>query len=299
MSSVRDILSGIGYDLRDLGRSYRAKPLYRESGNNTSLVINKETGEWHDFSTNQHGDLSSLIKLTLRLPDGTEMGKYMDGFTPVPASECVRLEQPKIFSKELLVKLQKDYSYWEGRGVSRQTLELFQGGVVSTGKMANRFVFPIFDDKQDIVGFSGRDLLPNSDYRPKWKHIGSKSRWCYPLIFNKEIILRERKVVIVESIGDLLALWDSSIKNVIVSFGTELSSAIISTFIKFDMDEIILAFNNEPDNNRIGNNAAEDAREQLLQHFDERQIKIGLPTKKDFGAMNYEEIALWKKHQLG
>ena len=56
------------------------------------------------------------------------------------------------------------HEYWVGRGISEQTLTHFEGGVVYEGKMKNRYVFPIFDYKKNLVGVSGRDLVndPNS-----------------------------------------------------------------------------------------------------------------------------------------
>ena len=44
MEDIRDILTDLGYSLRDYGKEYRAKPLYRESDNDTILTIEKSTG---------------------------------------------------------------------------------------------------------------------------------------------------------------------------------------------------------------------------------------------------------------
>lgn len=292
MNSIYDVLTNIGYDLKDFGKSFRAKPLYRDSNNNTSLIIDKETGKWHDFGTNQGGDLNQLVKVTLKIHTEEDLNKVLGGFTPTTAPKIIKLEQAKTYSKELLFKLRKDYSYWTKRGVSPSTLEPFEGGVADNGKMANRFVFPIFNSKDEIVGFSGRSLSQNPEI--KWKHLGAKGGWVYPLKINKDILFQEKKVILIESIGDLLSLWEAGIKNAIVCFGVEVSSSVISFLIKLDPSEIILAFNNEPDNNEIGNRAAQKAKDKLSSHFDEQQIKIALPTKKDFGEMNYEEIKLWK-----
>lgn len=292
MSSVHDILTSLGYDLRDFGKSFRAKPIYRDSNNSTALIIDKETGRWHDFSTSQGGDIKQLIKLTLKTPSEDDLIKYLNGFTPSAVTNNVKIEQQKTFSKDLLIKLRKDHTYWEKRGISKDTLDLFQGGVADNGKMANRYVFPIFNSKDDIVGFAGRDLTGRSEI--KWKLIGSKMNWNYPLKLNKDLIMKSREVIIVESIGDLLSLWEAGIKNVIVAFGVELNSSLTPFLIKIDAQKIFLSFNNEIDNDSIGNKAAEKAKSKLINHFDEKQIQIALPTKKDFGEMTYEEIKLWK-----
>lgn len=292
MNSIYDILTSIGYDLRDFGKSYRTKPLYRDSNNNTSLVIDKDTGKWHDFSLNQGGDLKQLIKITLNTTSEEEISKYLSGYAPTPIAQTIKIEQNKTYSKDLLIKLKKDYDYWIGRGVSKSTLEVFQGGIADNGKMANRFVFPIFNEKDEIVGFSGRALSANPQI--KWKHIGAKSNWIYPIKLNKDALFKEKSAILVESIGDMLSLWEAGIQNVIVCFGVEVSSSIISFLIKTDVKKIFISFNNEPDNDGIGNKAAQKAKDKLSNYFDEAQLQIALPTKKDFGEMNYEEIKLWK-----
>ena len=167
---------------------------------------------------------------------------------------------------------------------------------VSSGKMKDRYVFPIFNSKNKIVGFSGRDLMNyENSHRPKWKHIGSKSTWVYPAFLNADILLKNKKIIIVESIGDLLALWDAGIKYVIVSFGLDASSRLLNFLLKIDPNEVILSFNNDEANNSAGNKAADKTFNKLKKYFDPKQIKIILPDKKDFGEMNKKEIINWQK----
>jgi len=206
------------------------------------------------------------------------------------------ISEQKIFDENLLDKIGKDQSYWINRGVSEKTLKQFKGGIVRSGKMKDRYVFPIFNSKNKIVGFSGRDLMNyKNSHRPKWKHIGSKSTWVYPAFLNSDLIIKNKKIIIVESIGDLLALWDAEIKNVIVSFGLDISSQLLNFFLKIDPNEVILSFNNDEANNSAGNKAADKAFNKLNKYFDSKQIKIILPDKKDFGEMSKEEIINWQK----
>ena len=100
-------------------------------------------------------------------------------------------------------------------------------------------------------------------------------------------------MIVVESIGDMLSLWDAGYKNVLVSFGLDLSFALINSIIKYDIDKIVLAFNN--DENLAGNNASQKCYKKLLKFFDEEQVQVCLPTKNDFGEMTDGEIKLWAK----
>jgi DNA primase len=211
-----------------------------------------------------------------------------------------RIERPQInrarvLSSDFLSDLKADNSFWNARGISDETLEVFGGGVCTGGRMSYRYIFPIFNRKFKLVGVSGRDILNRNSKRPKWKHIGDKYDWLYPSLLNKGIILSKKRVFLVESIGDMLALWDAGIKNVLVLFGLNVSSSMISLLLQLDPREVILSLNNDSNKNFAGNHAAQKASSKLLKHFDKNQVKIVFPSKNDFGDMSKEEIAHWEK----
>ena len=56
-----------------------------------------------------------------------------------------------------------------------------------------------------------------------------------------------------------------------------------------------VSFNNDSENNNVGNLAADKAKNKLLKYFDKQQVSVNLPRKNDFGDMSVEEILLWKK----
>lgn len=291
--SVRKILQDIGYVLTDNGREFRAKPLYRDSDNDNVLRIWKNSGQWVDFKENKSGSLEELIRLTLKLKTIDEAKQWIGSKGIVSNAE--EIEKPKAltsqvqyFDKSLLLKLAKNDDYWNNRGISSSTLAPFCGGLASTGKMYNRYTFPIFDNKDNIIGFSGRDVAPFSlEGRPKWKHIGDKKEWVYPLKVNLQDIRIRKKVILVESIGDMLALRENGISNSVVTFGLNISAKIIYSLIALNPDKIIVAFNNDSDNNGAGNEAAVVAKNKLLNYFDKSQVSINLPLgAKDFGDLN-------------
>ena len=307
---IRDILTEIGYNLSDQGKYFRAKPLYRDSGSSTVLSIRKSDGIWKDFKADIGGTLEDLIRLTLRLKSKEDTTKWLINKGVNPDFETRKVEpkvnQTKIFKKELLYKLLPDNSYWNNRVVSNDTLKEFKGGVsipssTHSGKMAHRYVFPIFNHKNQIIGFAGRDLKPEQRqdakfYRPKWKLIGDKSKWRFPLIVNHDFIRNSKQAILVESIGDMLSLWEHGIKNCIVTFGVSLSPDTMSLLTRLDPDKVFIAFNNDSGNNDAGNKAAYTARKKLLQFFDEDQITIKLPQgHNDFNEMHLKEPSLIKK----
>ena len=62
--------------------------------------------------------------------------------------------------------------------------------------------------------------------------------------------------------------------------------------MRLNCKKVIISFNN--DENLRGNEAAEKTRNQLLNFFDDNQVKIALPSRNDFGEMSEKEILNWK-----
>ena len=299
MTDILIVLHKIGYtDLKESGETWRTRPLYRDSDNPTVLCIKKTTGQWFDHAERTGGSLAQLVQRTLNLPSLGDVKTYM-GDLPVYADtrEAVELTDTKRFEKHLLQKLSKDNTYWNQRGVSDATLEKFRGGLaVTNGRLRGRYVFPIFDDKDEIIGFSGR-LTFQSGTMPKWKHLGQKKNFIFP-IQSTEHIMSSKTAIIIESIGDCLKMIECGINNTIVSFGVSLSPKIIQHLLKLDVGRIIIALNNDEDNGFVGNEASEEYKEELKKYFDEDKITIALPTAKDFGEMSCEDIQKWKEKHL-
>ena len=298
MMNVKDILLDLGYsNIVEGPRDYRMRPIYRESDNNTVLSVKKDTGRFIDFSKGISGSIEDLIKLSLNLKNVEDVKKWVSQRNiSIDKKEVERptINTQKTFDREMLLKLKKDHSYWINRGIPEDVVFQFEGGVASSGKMAGRYVFPIFNKYDQIVGFSGRDILGRSEV-PKWKHIGNKSFWCFPAKLTLKAIKSKKEVFIVESIGDALALYNAGIDNFIVSFGLEISTAIINFLLKVDVSKIRICFNDDSENNSAGNEASEKAYNKLTKFFDRNQVVINLPSKNDFGEMTTEEITEWKR----
>jgi hypothetical protein len=298
---VKEILQNIGYtNITEDSKNFRMKPLYRDSSSNTVLSVRKDTGSFIDFSKNITGNLQTLVKLSLDFKSEGDALKWLkdntDGISSTTKNPKPTIRENKIFSKSSLEKMMPHHDYWINRGVSEKTLTEFKGGVVYEGKMKNRYVFPIFDYKENLVGVSGRDLVnDSSSKRPKWKHIGDKSQWKYPMQVNNKTLRDSKEVIVVESIGDMLSLWESGVKNTAVAFGLQIGLGLLNYFLRIDAQKITLAFNNDESQNSAGNEAAKKNLNRLSRYFDPSQIKISLPEKGDFGEMTPEEITEWKE----
>lgn len=299
MGDIKHIMMNLGFsNITELAKEYRALPVYRDSGNSTIMSVKKDTGYFVDYGRNISGPLEKLVQLCLEC-SREDAKKWLESEQGFVVTRRPVFDTPdkvyKTLSANTFDEVILDHSYWVGRGINENTMKVFEGGIFEKGRMKNRYTFPIFDVDKKLVGVSGRYIHPiKKDSKiPKWKHIGEKSKWQYPAYFNGHLIEEKSCAIIVESIGDMLALWDAGVKNVIVNFGLNVSFAIINTLIKHDVEKIILALNN--DENLAGNQAAEKAHKKLLKFFDRDQIQICFPTKNDFGEMQKGEIQEWEK----
>ena len=299
MTGIKEIMINLGFgNITELAKEYRAQPIYRDSDNNTVLSVKKDTGYFVDYARGISGPLEKLVQLCLKCSQ-EDAKKWLESEQGFVVQQRHVFELPektyKTLSQNAFDEIIEDHSYWVQRGIKENVIKIFQGGVFEKGRMKNRYTFPIFDDTKKLIGVSGRYIYPIKENSkiPKWKHIGEKSKWQYPTYFNEKIIKEKSSAIIVESIGDMLSLWNGGIKNVLVSFGLEISFSLVNVLIKHDVDSIILAFNN--DKNLAGNKACEKAYKKLLKFFDRNQLQINLPTKNDFGDMTPTEIKKWVK----
>ena len=89
---VREILENIGYtNIKEDAKTYRMKPLYRDSSSDTVLSVMKDTGSFIDFSKNISGSLKDLIKMSLDFKTEDEaiqwLEKNTDGLVLKPKQE--------------------------------------------------------------------------------------------------------------------------------------------------------------------------------------------------------------------
>lgn len=295
MSDIKQILNNIGYDnLREDGKFWRTKPLYRESKNPTSLRIAKDTGFFQDFSANVSGNLEHLIAITLNIPN-TKAREYTLNVDKAPIADYREKIQ---FDSEVKewdgLTLVANYNFYQNRGISKETQELFESKLCLSGKFNRRQVFPI-RVKGKLLGITGRAVIENP---LKWKKLGMTSKWVYPLHLTEEHIKKTRQLILIESIGDGMALWEAYVNNFLILFGVKLSPKVKAEIVRLNPKEIIIATNNDRDSSGAGNKAATQIKKELSAFFSEDNIKIILPKKNDFGSQDLGENLEWAQKNL-
>ena len=300
---IRESLIKLGFNLSDRGAYWQTNAVFRSGDNKTAIQIYKDTGVWKDYVQDTcFFPFKKLIEATLGTNDPAQVNSFLGkkssfDFHNVKSAPPPKINLEEVYDSEILERLLPHYEFYNKKGISTENILPLKGGLATTGQLNQRFVFPIFNQHGKIHGFSGRDMK-GGENRPKWKHIGKKKNWIYPLYTDaesKKAIEDSGSVIIVESIGDMLALRESGIFNCLVCFGLSLSSKLMCALVSLNPNSIILALNNDLDS---GENRGETASFKnylnLLSFFDKEKIRICLPTRNDFGEMSESEILKWK-----
>ena len=308
--ALRGILTNLGYTLLDCGNHWRTNALFRNGDNPTAIQIYKNTGVWIDYThgNNKSRPFEALLKLTLK-DDPKRLDEIVKGLSSQEVEDYQQkelIQMEKIYPESSLERLFPNYHFYNNKKISEETQKFFKTGLSGAGQMYRRMVFPIYNEHGQIVGFSGRSVDDNS--YAKWKHIGRKKKWIYPSYLPADetvdqIITDCESVYVVESIGDLMALFDQGIKNVLCIFGTSISSHVINYLCSKDLKKIYISTNNDFDSSKNnGLIGAFQSYMRLSDYFNLSQLEIRLPPKpyNDFGKAHEDGYNLqdWKSKTL-
>jgi hypothetical protein len=302
-NNIYEALVELGFNLSDRGLYWQTSAVWRNGDNPTAIQIYKDSGVWRDFVEDEkHQPFFRLVSKVL----GTKDKKQIEKYVSIDKTELnfleerdnrVKIKMDQVYNKSDLKKLLPHHKFYLDKKISLDTLRLYQGGYATAAKMNGRYTFPIFQPKvaENIIGYTGRALrYRKGSSLPKWKHIGQRRNWLYPLYlptpdgyaFRDEIV-KKGEVVIVESVGDSLALTENKMLNHLVTFGLGVSSKQICELVALNPSQIIIALNNDSEKEKnIGLESAIKDFIKLSDFFDLSKLRIKLPPSNDLSDMH-------------
>ena len=155
-----------------------------------------------------------------------------------------------------------------------------------------RIVFPICDVMGNVLGFTGRVLDPKQE--PKYLNtpetiIFHKGRILYNLERARGEIKLQKATVVVEGQMDVIASWQTGVKNVVATSGTALTTDHLLTLYRYTPN-IIFAF----DSDTAGLATAKKAYEMAIeQGMNVKMVELG--EYKDPGEMIAADPVVWQK----
>ena len=302
-TDIQDALTELGFKLSDRGAYWQTSAVWRNGDNPTAIQVYKDSGVWRDFVEDiGHQPFSRLIGKVLGTTNEKQIQKYVRtdklelNFLD-ERDNRVKIKMDQVYDTADLKKLLPHHKFYLDKKISLETLRMYQGGYATAAKMNGRYTFPIFQARvpNNIIGFTGRALRykPECTF-PKWKHIGQRRNWLYPLYLPtsdgymfRDAVKKKEEIIIVESVGDSLALTENKIFNHLVTFGLGISSKQICELVALNPSRIVIAFNN--DNNKPVNVGLESSIKdfiKLMDFFDVSKLSIKLPTENDFSDMH-------------
>ena len=185
-----------------------------------------------------------------------------------------------------------DDRYWlqdKARG-RFSTAQLIAAGIIrprdggqghSTMDLADRLVFPVFDEKGRVVAFGGRVLPGRNDqnrgkYWNSWESsIFQKRRTTFAFDKARETIRRQKVAIVVEGYMDCIACHQAGVTSAIATLGTALTEDHVR-FLRRFAERVVLVY----DSDDAGQRAAERSISQFLaQDLDLRILNV--PSGKD------------------
>ena len=141
----------------------------------------------------------------------------------------------------------------------------------------NRIMFPIFNEKEEVIGFGGRSI---DGKEPKYLNskeslIFKKKYALYGINVAKNYIMKNDEVILVEGYMDTIACHKIGIKNVIGTLGTAITEEHAKEIKKYT-NNVVLAL----DNDEAGIKATKMAIFTLLK-FDLKLTILIITEKKD------------------
>ncbi len=291
---TQELLDRLGYPIFQRGDTCLTSTIYRGGDNPQGLYINPD-GSCYDLVQSR---AFNVVEFVMRVLDcnfkaAEAFIKSSESADEVEKKEIIKV--PKKFDPSDIQNLTPSYKFYLDRGIRRSVLEEFGCGLAHSGRFYGRIVFPITSRKATI-GAAGRDVMGREI--AKWKICGQKKLFVYPKA-SLPYVIQTRKVILVESIGDCLSLWNAEIKNVLVTFGTALSDELLKTIVGHNPKKIFIALNNDLGKEKnAGQEGAKKIRKKLETFFSKESIIDAPPESGDFGDGTVEENRRWaQKYQ--
>ena len=143
-------------------------------------------------------------------------------------------------------------------------------------KFRGRIMFPIRDERGDLVGFGGRIL---GDGHPKYINssetpLYNKSRVLYGINRAKDKMMKDRHAVLVEGYLDVIACHRAGVTEAVASCGTALADGQVKLMKRF-ADKVTILYD--------GDSAGQKAAERAIELFREADFpcKVALLPKGD------------------
>ena len=207
----------IKYDIKEDKKYVSKKNLYQ--------ITNYAAGFYSYYLTNSLPGKAALDYLKNREIDMDLINTFKIGLAPS--------------SKDLLYKTLIDQGYTDS--------DIFKSGMAVGGDYThdtfiNRIMFPITDEENNVIGFSGRIYYEanESKYFNSFENeIFKKGEVIYNLFNALDSIRKNKRIIIMEGFMDVIAAYKAGLKECVCLMGTAITASHIEKLKKYNCDIIM------------------------------------------------------------
>jgi DNA primase len=187
--------------------------------------INRLASEYYHYVLTKHSaGKKALEYVTKRIKNDSVLSTFLIGFAPRGNGLCNYLLKKKGYKKDELI----DAGLATIRGNSMSDF------------FSHRIIFPLFDHRDNVIGFAGRILDDGQSFGPKYMNTRDtlayhKGETFFGIQVTKEHIKKENQAILVEGEFDVISCFTVGISNVLAIKGTALTATqaqLLSRFVQ-------------------------------------------------------------------
>lgn len=298
--------SNRAYDYKTSASFFCPMPEHRKD-TAPSFNVNFEEGIYHCFGCGASGTIRSLCWILQKKTPETILGiSHSDfrlsepiNYKPFSLADKIKEDEQYEINANLSIRgvIQPYYrspeamKYIESRGIERREADSMKMGYVSEAYcngtfFKNRLTLPIYNSKQGVINFEGRDVTRTQAVKCLYPKGTIKT------IYEHWKLDKTKPLFIVEGLMDLAVLRsDDFFANSSAIFGVQVTEYQLTLLNKFS--EVVLI----PDNDDAGKQSIELLKSRLKTKFS--YWKIGSTFIKDVGEIPLNRISVKDFREAG
>ncbi|CAN5142429.1 DNA primase [soil metagenome] len=241
--------------------------------------LNSLAAEYYHYLLTKHkAGAQALAYITNRVVNPKVIESFKIGYAPHTRNS---LSQYLIKKKQFMAEdlIEAGLAYFRGRDIT----DFFWG----------RIIFPLYDHRDNVVGFSGR-ILTDTATGPKYINtretlVYHKGDLFFGLNMTKDAIRKQNQAIIVEGEFDVLSCFQHGVGNVVAVKGTALTENQVNLLARF-AQKITICFD--------GDSAGKEAIKRSLPIIEKKGLTttvIVIPNGKDPDESLKDNEGLFKK----
>ena len=307
-------VESLGGRLKKVGREYVTTCIWHED-TNPSLTINDDKGFCFCHVCREGGDVIKYVQKRkgLDFVDAANLAASIlgvqlqtDGISPeeqakrkeerLKALEALKVEQAGYKRNLFDPKAQRIRDILRGRRIEREAALEFGLGFAPKGFFGGRITIPIYNHKDELVGWTGRATKAKESQPAKYKNSAESDLFNKKtLVFNesraKEAARLAGSLVFVEGHLDVISLWSQGFENVVAIQGTGAPEKYVLERLAKTVDNFIRCF----DGDQGGKKAVEQFISAAGSMAQKGQIQINIAQVPD--GMDPDELVRSKGPQ--